>query len=197
MYRHRLVPFSLYFQLVSNTIKQHFGFPTDLGWIAIIICNFPTYLSKLISTQNPSERESVSQSCPTLCNPKGDTCNLPGSSVLGIPQVRILAWVTISFSRGFSEPRDWTRVSCIAGGFFTVWATRKSRLGCPFKKAMWEADTHRGKPAKWRWGRDRSEAPTSHGTPRTACNHWKLEEVQEGFFPGSLRGSMALPSLWL
>ena len=43
----------------------------------------------------------------------------PGSSVHGISQARILEWVAISFSRGFSHPRDWAQVSCIAGGFFT------------------------------------------------------------------------------
>ena len=51
--------------------------------------------------------------------------SLPGSSVHGISQVRILKWVAISFSRGSSRPRDGTRVSCIAGRFFTIWATRE------------------------------------------------------------------------
>ena len=37
---------------------------------------------------------------------------------------RILEWVTYPFSRGSSQPRNRTRVSCIAGGFFTSWATR-------------------------------------------------------------------------
>ena len=52
-------------------------------------------------------------------------CSPPVSSVLGILQARILEWVAISFSRGSSWPRDWTLVSCIAGRFFTVWATRE------------------------------------------------------------------------
>ena len=42
----------------------------------------------------------------------------------GIP--RILEWVAYTFSWGSSRPRNWTEVSCIAGGFFTVWATRES-----------------------------------------------------------------------
>ena len=62
----------------------------------------------------------VAQSCPTLCDPI--ECSLPGSSVHGILQARILEWVAILFSRGSSQPRDWTHDSCIAGGFFTVWA---------------------------------------------------------------------------
>ena len=66
----------------------------------------------------------VAQSCLTLCNPTD--CRLPGSCVHGILQARILEWVAISFSRGSSWPKNWTQVSCIAGKFFTIWATRKS-----------------------------------------------------------------------
>ena len=44
---------------------------------------------------------------------------------MGILQARILEWVAISFSRGSSWLRDWTQVSCIAGGCFTTWATRE------------------------------------------------------------------------
>ena len=49
-------------------------------------------------------------------------CSLPGSSILGIFQARVLEWVAISSSRGSSQPRDRTQVSCIAGRRFTVWA---------------------------------------------------------------------------
>ena len=55
----------------------------------------------------------VAQSCPSLCNPVD--CNLPGSSVHGILQARILEWVTIPFSREPSWPRDWTWVSLYFG----------------------------------------------------------------------------------
>ena len=51
--------------------------------------------------------------------------SLPVSSVHGILQTRTLELVAVSFSRGSSQPRDWTQVSCIGGGFFTNWATRK------------------------------------------------------------------------
>ena len=54
-------------------------------------------------------------------------CSPPVSSVHGILQARILEWVAISFSRGSSRPRDQTPVSCIAGRFFTIWATREGR----------------------------------------------------------------------
>ena len=56
--------------------------------------------------------------------------SLPGSSVHGIFQARILEWGAISFSRGFSRPRDWTWVSCIAVRCFTIWATREAHFGC-------------------------------------------------------------------
>ena len=63
------------------------------------------------------------KSCPTLCNPMG--CSLPGSSIHGISQARVLEWVAISFSRGSSWPRGRTQVSHIAGRRFTTWATRE------------------------------------------------------------------------
>ena len=72
----------------------------------------------------PWKKESeVVQSCPTLCNPTD--CSLPGSSVQGIFQARILEWVAISFSRRSSQPGDWTQVSHIVGRRFTIWATRE------------------------------------------------------------------------
>ena len=67
----------------------------------------------------------VVQSCPTLCDPR--KCR-PGSSDYGILQARILEWVAISFSRGTYQPRDQTQVSCIAGRFFTIWATREAQF---------------------------------------------------------------------
>ena len=48
-------------------------------------------------------------------------CSLSGTSVHEIIQTRILEWVAIPFSRGSFQPRDWTRVSCIASRLFTVW----------------------------------------------------------------------------
>ena len=61
------------------------------------------------------------QSCLTLCDPKDGSP--PGSSVHGILQARMLEWVPISFSRGSSQPRDRTRVSCFAGRRFILWAS--------------------------------------------------------------------------
>ena len=69
------------------------------------------------------------QSCLTLCNPVD--CSPPGSSVHGISQARILEWVAISSSRGFSRPRTQTHVfclSCTAGRFFTIKPSGKPQL---------------------------------------------------------------------
>ena len=63
----------------------------------------------------------VAQSCQTLYDPMGYT-------VHGILQARILEWIAFPFSRGSSQPRDWTQVSRTAGGFFTSWATREPKI---------------------------------------------------------------------
>ena len=62
----------------------------------------------------------VAQSCPILCNPMIYT-------VHGLLQARILEWVAFPFSRGSSQPRDRTQVSCMAGRFFTSWAIREAQ----------------------------------------------------------------------
>ena len=67
----------------------------------------------------------VVQSYPTLCDPM--ECSLLGSSVHGILQARILEEVAVSFSRGSSQPRDQTWVSCVAGRFFIIWTAREAQ----------------------------------------------------------------------
>ena len=54
----------------------------------------------------------AAQSCLTLCDPMDYRAH-------GILQARVLEWVAVAFSRGSSQPRDQSQVSCIAGGFFT------------------------------------------------------------------------------
>ena len=53
-------------------------------------------------------------------------CTLPGSSVHGILQAKILEWVAMPIFRGSSRPRDRTWVFHIAGRFLPVWATREA-----------------------------------------------------------------------
>ena len=66
------------------------------------------------------------QTYPILCDPMD--CSPPVSSVHRILQARILEWVAMPSSRGCSRPRDRTHVSCIAGRFYIVCATRKNTL---------------------------------------------------------------------
>ena len=62
----------------------------------------------------------------TLCDPMD--CHLPGSPVHGILQTKIVEWIAYPFSRASSQCRDRTQVSCIAGGFFTVWTTSGAHI---------------------------------------------------------------------
>ena len=92
----------------------------------------------------------ITQSCLTLCNLMD--CSPPGSSVHGILQARILERVAISFSRGSSGPRDQTRISCIAGVFFTAvppgepWCRIRAQLRKP---RGW--DGCMASPTQWTW----------------------------------------------
>ena len=63
----------------------------------------------------------VAQLCPTFCNPMDSS--LPGSSVHGILQAKILEWVANLFSKGSFQPRDQIPVSCSIGGLFTISVT--------------------------------------------------------------------------
>ena len=94
--------------------------------------------------------------------------SLPGSSVHGIFQARVLEWVSISLSRGSSQPRDWTQVSRIAGRHFTIWATRELlgcnsrwRDSCDLRESCqsWKQDTHRE-----RWNLALRNSPTTAAT---------------------------------
>ena len=67
----------------------------------------------------------VTQLFLTLCDLLDWVCQAPLS--MGILQARILKWVAMPSSRGSSQPRDWTQVSCITGRFCTVWATREAQ----------------------------------------------------------------------
>ena len=82
-----------------------------------------TAAMKLKDACSLEESESeVAWLCPILYDPMD--YSPPGSSIHGILQARILVWVSISFSRWSSQPRDRTQVSRIAGRLFNLWATR-------------------------------------------------------------------------
>ena len=105
---------------VGPKFRSHFSTKTQINffWPTQYIRNFTDYpLSTIISFDLPSHnllplvKVKVAQSCPTLCDSVDYT-------VRGILQARIPEWVALPFSRGSSQPRDRTPVSCIAGRFF-------------------------------------------------------------------------------
>ena len=100
--RQSLLPACVSFQLLRNILDIY-------KCIGTYAC---------MHTQYEVKWSQAAQLCPTLCNLMD--CSLPGSSVHGIFQARILEWVAISFSRRSSQPRDWTRVSRIVGRRFTI-----------------------------------------------------------------------------
>ena len=91
---------------------QHARLPeTSKGKACPALCLLQSALHHTPVPWRPPVKIKVVQSRPTLCDPMDYT-------VHGILQARILEWVAFPFSRGFSQPRDRTQVSCIAGRFF-------------------------------------------------------------------------------
>ena len=102
----------------------------------------------------PSPPKCLSLNGVQLSDPKD--CSPPGSSVHGTHQARILEWVAIPFSRGSSWPRDQIQVSCVAGRFFTIWATWEAPYVFDWENAIaldtmhWNlASSHREGKVSW------------------------------------------------
>ena len=87
--------------------------PTKVCLIKAMVFPVVVYGCESWTIKKAEIESEVAQSCPPLCDPMD--CNLLGFSVHEILQPRILEWVTISFYRGSSQPRDGTLISCIAG----------------------------------------------------------------------------------
>ena len=90
------------------------------------------------------------QLCLTLCNPMD--CSLRGSSVHGILQAGILECVAILSSRGSSQPRDGTHISCIScigRGILYCWATRKAHLYMYIYTCQKISDSHVFRKVTW------------------------------------------------
>ena len=87
------------------------GHPRAQGWASCATEQLPA----LYFTSILHRKVKVIQLCPTLCDHRNYT-------VHGILQARILEWIVFPFSRGSSQPRNWTQVSRISGGLFTSWA---------------------------------------------------------------------------
>ena len=116
----------------QTQLSTHRAGETDMKCLMLLLTLFPQpvlsilhYLDLILwdtAKIQPSEvlKVKVTQLCPTLCDPMDYI-------VHGILQARILEWVTFPFSRGSSQPRDRTQVSCIAGRLFTSWVTREAQ----------------------------------------------------------------------
>ena len=96
--------------------RFHFTTPSKRCWV-------PSVMEFLPYKQNDKRQVWVVESYP-FCDPMN--YSWPGSSVHGMLQARILEWLAIPFLRGSSWPRNWAPVSCIAGRFYIIWATRKA-----------------------------------------------------------------------
>ena len=130
----------------------------------------------------------ASQSCLTLCDRTDFT-------VHGILQARVLEWVAFSFSRGSSQPRDQTQVSCIAGGFFTNWAIRDIRylkLLLKLIKKIYSKSGRCKRSDSWVWAAFQDEKPTIGTTLRSHQVQWVWGQVPTGlvitFYPTPWRG---------
>ena len=114
-----LSSYSMFMQTVCSSHSEACLSPIPLSSLQGILAFCP-----------PSKERKVkkvkSLSVSVLCDPMD--CSLPGSSVHGIFQARVLEWVTIAFCRGSSWPRDRTWVSHTAGRLFTIRTTRKACL---------------------------------------------------------------------
>ena len=111
--------------------RRHRDVVTPLGREDPLEEEIATHCSILACRILWTEACSVAQSCLTLCDPMD--CSPPGSSVQGILQARTVEWVTISFSRGSSFPRDQTWVSCIGRWIlnlvgYSLWGCKESDM---------------------------------------------------------------------
>ena len=113
---------NIQFMMIFKNCSFHYSF-LPLQLLSSPMVNFMSFhfinlCDSLKRMKSEKKKVSVAQLYLNLCNPMD--YSLPGTSVHGILQARILEWVTIPFSRGSSPPRDRTQISCTADGFFTV-----------------------------------------------------------------------------
>ena len=135
------------------------------------------------------------KSCPTLWDPMD--CSLPGSSIHGIFQARILERVAISFSRGSSRPRDRTWASCIAGRHLTMWATREVVVRVRILTPWWcESDVRTVEPAEFRfWIWIFSEAGKTGSSPLSWSALWSQGRKPAHFQPSRTQTATVLFTL--
>ena len=124
--------------------------------------NFLTWvLKELLDQKERLCMCSVAHSCLALCHPMD--CSLPASSVHGIFQPRLLEWVSMSYSRGSSQPRDWTRISCVSCIGRQVDSLPPCHLGSPERKVIHNC---RRTPTPLRWRSKGVHTVTQDTVPR-------------------------------
>ena len=111
---------------VTGFIQPRKKQSSDVKAKPLLLLNLRQARLKETCARHLSDAKWKCYSCPTLCNPMD--CSPPGSSVHEILQGSILEWVAIPFSRGSSQPRNWTQVSWVVSIFSTVWVTKEAKM---------------------------------------------------------------------
>ena len=122
--------------LPAHSILTELSLPVPLRNGKMHTCLCAKYMLYQQPEQRPTTDVKVlaTKSCPMLYDLMD--CSPPGFSVHGLLKARILDWVAFPCSRGASQPRDGTWVSCIAGRVFTIWATREAHGNGPWKSKL-------------------------------------------------------------
>ena len=143
--------------------------------LCVCVCPF---LRSFIQKYIPCHCKSQTVNCSVGSNSLWPLdCSLPGSSVHGILQARILEWIAIPFSRGSSQPRDQTCVSHIEGRFFTIWATREADVefkeGLNYRPLSWSMASPSG---LYKWEDDRGKWRVG------SVKLWKLDHMMKSWW---------------
>ena len=122
-----------YKDITSVLVNESWILSVSQFWWGITSSNTIWNLSLSCKIQNRLPEVLICTSADSVCVSWSDVKSYSvvsnslwprGYSDQVILQARILEWVVIPFSRESSQPRDQTQIFCIAGGFFTSWATR-------------------------------------------------------------------------
>ena len=147
------------------------------------ICSSPVELCVLEFLGNQETHHSFLGYCMCLCVSDSlwpHDCSLPNSSVHGISQARMLEWLAISFSRGSSQPRNWTHVSCVSclGRWVLYPLSHRSQLWpealASFERfwEIWPLSLHSGLPGQ---KLQHQQDPWGAGVHVSFDEHWCTE----------------------
>ena len=111
------------FPRVSFLPKPESSYTEPISRLVVFIYSLQCVCSFQYVMVHPINWSESSESCSVM----SDSCDPLDYTVHGILQARVLEGLAVPFSRGFSQPRDWTKVSHIEGRFFTSWATEETQ----------------------------------------------------------------------